>query len=357
LKSFCLVLVSVLVFLTVSPSASGAVISEKLLNQAGLSTGWQSAIALNAGEKVRRIDVLGDYLYILTDTNYLFCLDRNTGKLGFAVTIALPKMPVSAPSSYKNTTYIVAENKLIAFDTLRRTEISRMILPMPVSAAAATNEKYIYLPGMDKRLHILDANGGHELFKVTADNVSGITSVLATDASVIFATDGGNVICMQTSEPKRLWQFNAVGGITAPLTSTADWIYASSRDTNLYKLKNTTGEQMWKFHAGSALTTPARAAQTAVYQYAGDKGLYAIDANSGKQLWLLPDGIDLLAQNGNTAYVMDKNNTCVVMDNQQAKNIYTIDFSPVTAYAANADDAKIYVMDGKNISCIVPAVK
>jgi outer membrane protein assembly factor BamB len=356
LKNFGFVCLFVIIF---SATVYAGGISEKLLNQAGLSTVWQTAVALDAGENVQRIDIIGDYLYILTGTNYLFCLDRNTGKLSFAATVALPKMPVSAPSSYKNTAYIVAENKLIAFDTIQRTEISRIILPMPVSAAVAANEKYVYLPGMDKRLHVLDANGGHELFKATADNFSGITSVLATEASVIFATDGGNVICMETSSPKRIWQRNVVGGITAPLASVSNWIYAASRDTNLYKIDADSGKMVWNFpfHAGSALTTPPRATQTTVYQYAENKGVYAIDANSGKQLWLLPDGAGLLAENGSTAYIMDKNNNCVAMDNRQAKKIYIINFAPVTAYAANTADAKVYIMDGKNIFCIAPAIK
>lgn len=356
MKNFCFVCLFVIIF---SATVYAGGVSEKLLNEAGLSTVWQTAVALNAGEKVQRIDVLGDYLYVLTGTNYLFCFDRNTGKLSFAATVALPKMPVSAPSSYKNTTYIVAENKLIAFDTLQKTELSRITLPMPVSAAAAANEKYIYLPGMDKRLHILDANGGHELFKATADNFSGITSVLATDTSAIFATDGGNVVCMQASSPKRIWQFDAVGGITAPLASASNFIYAASRDTNLYKIDAGSGKMVWNFpfHTGSALTTPPRATQTIIYQYAENKGVYAIDANSGKQLWLLSDGEDLLAENGSVAYVMDKNNNCVAMDNRQAKKIYTINFAPVTVYTANTADAKIYIMDGKNISCIAPAIK
>lgn len=356
MKNFGFVCLFVIIF---SVAVCGGGVSEKLLNQAGLSTVWQSAIALDAGEKVQRIDILGNYLYILTETNYLFCLDRNTGKLSFAAAVALPKMPVSSPSSYENTAYIVAENKLITFDIQQRTETSRMILPMPVSGTSAANEKYIYLPGMDKRLHVLDANGGHELFKATADNFSGITSVLATATSVVFTTDGGNVVCMETSSPKRIWQFNTVGGITAPLASVSNWIYAASRDTNLYKIDANSGKMEWDFpfHTGSALTTSPRATQTTVYQYAENKGVYAVDANSGKQLWLLPEGADMLAENGNTAYIMDKNNNCVAMDNRQAKKILIINFASVTSYVANTADAKIYIMDGKNISCIAPATK
>ena len=354
MKKFYLICLFVIIF---SATTSSAFIGERLLNQAGLQTVWPSAIALNKGEKVAKITILGDYLYILTDTNYLFCLDRSTGKLLFATVLASPKFPVSAPSAYKDTVYFVAANKLIAFDIQQGTRLFETPLSMPVSAAIAANASNLYIPGMDKRLYATDLNGQHIIFQATADDVSLVTSVLADNDFVIFATDSGNVIRMSPLEPKRIWQFNAVGAVSAPLTSEANWIYASSRDTNLYKLENNSGREMWRFRTGSVLTTSARAAQTAVYQYAINKGLYAIDADSGKQIWLLPDGVDLLAQNGGTSYVFDKNNTCVIMDNAKAQKIGSVNFAPVTAYASNTQDEMIYIMSGKNISCIRPAVK
>ena len=341
-----------------SASSSVAFISEKLLNQAGLQTVWQIAIALNKGEKVANITILGDYLYILTDTNYLFCLDRRTGKLVIADVLASPKLPVSAPSAYKNTVYFVAANKLIAFDVQQGARLFEDTpLSMPVSSAIAANASNLYIPGMDKRLYVMDVNGQHIIFQATADDVSTVTSVLADNDFVIFATDTGNVICMSPLEPKRLWQVKDVGPVTAPLASAADWIYASSRNTNLYKLKNNNGRLAWEFYSGSSLTTSARATEKVVYQYAINKGLYAIDTESGKQIWLLPDGVDLLAQNGSTSYIFDKNNTCVIMDDTKAKKVGSVNFAPVTAYASNTQDELIYIMKDKNILCIRPAVK
>jgi outer membrane protein assembly factor BamB len=346
-----------LVFTAFWPSLCDAIISEKLLNQAGLETAWQNAIALNPKEKVQRVTVLDNYLYILTNSNYLFCLDRNTGRLNLATVAAAPKLPVFEPVEYNGITYLIAANNLIAANVETGTEIFRNKISFPVSAAAAANASHLYIPGADKCLHVTDPNGKLELFRASADEVRAITSVLATDKFAIFATDGGNVICMNPSAPKRLWQFDAVEAITAPLTMVQNWLYVSSRDTNIYKLDAGSGNMIWKFCSGSILVSPARATETTVYQYARDKGLYAIDANSGKLLWLLPDAVELLAQDGDTAYVFDKSNTCTIMNNKQAKKIYTINFAPVTNYAANVYDNKIYIMEDKNISCIQPIKK
>jgi len=162
---------------------------------------------------------------------------------------------------------------------------------------------------------------------------------------------------MDSNKPVKRWRFDTVGAIEAPVVNAGSAIYVSGKDTNLYKLSADTGKQEWKIYTGAFLTTSARVTQTTVYQYATNKGLYAIDANSGKQLWLLPEGTELLAQNGNTAYVFDKNNVCVVMDNTKAGKVYTVNFASVTSCAANPYDAKIYVMEGKNISCIQPIIK
>ena len=357
LRNFCLIRSFVLVFLIVLPSISDAVIDEKLLNQAGLKTVWQNAIALNPKEKVQKITLLGDYIYILTDSNYLFCLDKNTGRLSFATLVAVPKLPVFEPAVCKGIAYLIAANNLIVANIEQGAELCRNRIPFPVFAAAAVNTSHLYVPGTDKCLHVMDPNGRHETFKASADNISGITSVLATESSVFFATDGGNVICMNPAEPKRLWQFKAVGAVMAPLTIAKGGIYVSSKDTNLYKLDAINGNLIWEFHTGSALTTSAKVVESTVYQYAEGKGLYAIDANSAKSLWLLPDAVGLLVQDGDRAYLFDKNRTCTVMDNKQAKKIYTINFAPVTGFATNIDDAKIYIMEDKNISCIQPVAK
>jgi outer membrane protein assembly factor BamB len=357
LRNLYLTVLLTFVFLTVLPSNSGAAISEQLLGQAKLATVWQNAVSLNPKEKIQKITVIGDYLYILTDSNYLFCLDRNTGQLHFGIPVAIKNLPVSEPTVYNNTVYIVAANNLVAIGLQQGAELYRKKMSFSVSAPAAVNASHFYLAGMDKVLHVLDPNGEHENFKASADNKSVITSVLATDRSVFFATQGGNIICMDTSTPKRIWQFDAVGAIMTPLTGISDWLYASGKDTNLYKLSAGSGEKMWEFHAGSALLTSARATETVVYQYAQGKGLYAIDANSGKQLWLLADGFDLLAQDNDTAYILDKNNICTVMDNKQAKKTYTINFASVTSFAVNTYDSSIYIMEDKSISCIKPIKK
>ncbi len=356
MRNFCLTCLAVLTFLMIIPTQSPAKINDTLLKEANLHTVWQSAVALNPKEKVQQMTVLGNYIYILTNSNYLFCLDRNDGRPVFSISAADADLPVSQPADFNNTVYFAAANNLLAVDLQSGNELFRNKIEFPISSRPAVNEKYFYLPGMDKQLHILDRTM-FQTFRVNPDDRSGITSVVADVNSIVFATNSGKVYSMKANEPVKQWEFSAVGPIEASLTKTNGSIYVSSKDTNLYKLDAQSGKQLWKFYTGSFLNVSARAIEKVVYQYAINKGLYAIDANSGKQLWLSADGADLLAEDGSTAYVISKKNICEVMDNATAKRIYTLNFEAVTAFATNQYDSKIYVMEDNGVLCIAPTKK
>jgi outer membrane protein assembly factor BamB len=209
---------------------------------------------------------------------------------------------------------------------------------------------------MDKQLHVTDYNM-FTIFRVNPNDDSEITSIVANETSIAFATSSGKVYSMDANHPIKRWEFDTVGAINAPLTKLDDVIYVSSKDTNLYKLDAHNGKQIWKFYTGCFLGVSARAYDKVVYQNAPNKGLYAIDANSGKQIWLSKDGADVLAQDANTAYVISKKNICEVMDNLKAKKLYTINFEAVTAFATNPFDSKMYVMEDNKILCIAQIKK
>lgn len=360
MRTSCLLLV--VIILAIILQAKTEAINEKLLNEANLEIVWQNAVALKpaakkvAKETVERITILGDYIYILTDTNYLFCLDRIAGNLVFGISAAEPKLPVSEPVDYNNVVYMVAGNEMLAMDLKTGQEVYRKDISFHVTLRPAVNAMNFYFAGSDKFLHVTNT-ALHQVFEVSSKDRSDITGVISNDKSIFFTTQGGSVLCMDANGPKKNWQFDTVGPIEAPLVKDSNSIYVSCKDTNLYKLSADRGELKWKFRTGSFLTTPVRATAMTIYQYARNKGLYAIDANSGKQLWLLPEGIDLLAQKGNKAYVFDKNKMCDVMDNASGKKLYSVNFVSVTNFAANSYDTKMYIMEDKNIICIQPIRK
>jgi outer membrane protein assembly factor BamB len=182
-----------------------------------------------------------------------------------------------------------------------------------------------------------------------------ITSIVADENSVVFATDVGDVISITPDKSKRLWQFNAAGGIAWPIVRDAESLFAASKDTNVYRLNVKTGKLVWKHQTGAMLEKGPQVTERIVYQYARNEGLSAIDKENGGLLWQLADGVDLLAEADGKAYVITKAGTLVVMDNKKAKQQYSVDLSAVSRYAANVADSKIYIADKSGrIACLKP---
>jgi outer membrane protein assembly factor BamB len=154
---------------------------------------------------------------------------------------------------------------------------------------------------------------------------------------------------------KCLWQFDATGGIVEPIVRDGNSLFASSRDTNVYKLNARTGKFVWKYQTGARLEKGPQVTAGIVYQYVRDEGLTAINKESGKHLWQMADGVELLAESEGKAYVITKAGALVVMDNKKAKQVHTIDISGISVYVTNATDSKIYIADNQGrIACLQP---
>jgi len=335
----------------VTPGTS-VLISSNLLDQAGLKLNWQFNLPIKQSENVDRLFIFGKYLYVLTDRNYLFCLDRVKGSMRFDLQLASAGLPIGRPDYYDGKLWLMVGKELIVLNPLtgaiaeKRTieTIGRYVVYGPVR-----NSENIFIAGVDKRLHAIVAGEYWHRFMVTADNDSLITSMTVDDSLVVFTTEAGNIVCIRAQSPEKLWQFDISGPITAPVVRDYDWLYVGGEDTKLYKLNIRTGKAGWDapFQAQQPLLESAQLSWDIVYQYAGDKGLYAVDKASGKKLWQVPEGIGLLTEIGSKAYVLAEPGELVVMDNNTGKKLFSVNFAPVTRFTTNLLDPVIYVSDNK----------
>ncbi|MBN2132394.1 MAG: PQQ-binding-like beta-propeller repeat protein [Sedimentisphaerales bacterium] len=338
--------------------ATDWLISGDLLDHAKLTMVWQKKLAVRKGEKIEQMVLLNDRLYVRSARNYTWSLDRNTGRGIFNRSIAPAGFPILGWTSYENRLISVIDNQLVQFD--RDTGVTQSTDSPDVSIVAppVRNSRFFYLSGGNQRLHALRADDLVELFQVSAKNESTINSVLADEERAIFATDAGNLIAIAADAPRKLWQFDAVEGISGPVIRDGRSLYFASRDTNVYRVDmvdTTAVTLVWKFQAEALLDRAPRVTPHAVYQYALGRGLSAIDKTSGRTLWSLPEGLDLLADTAGRAYVMTKFKTLAVMDNVTGRKLYAVNFAPVVYHAANPLDRKIYVAgaDGR-LACLEP---
>jgi outer membrane protein assembly factor BamB len=326
------------------------------LEKAELEILWENKLPIKAGESLERLFILGNRIYGLSNRNFMVSLNREKGNVIFSGPITEAGFPVVGPGLYKDELFSVAGSKLVEINLESGTERSAKRLRFGVSCPAARNGSYFYVGGTDRRMHTLRSENKVQVFEVAAENDSVITSIVADENSVVFATDGGDVISIAPDESRRLWQFNAAEGVVWPIVRDGGSVFAASKDTNVYRLDARTGKLVWKYQTGAMLERGPQVAQEVVYQYARNEGLSAINREDGKFLWQLADGIDLLAEANGKAYVITKVGTLVVMDNKKAKQQYSVDLSGVSRYAANVADSKIYIADKSGrIACLKPA--
>ena len=300
---------------------TSALVSRDLLDHAGMKSDWQINLPLQKNESLGPLYIDGDFIYALTNKNYMFCIDRKKGFERFQIRLTNPTLPVHRPTFYDGKVIITVGTKLFVIDpdvgdVIERQDVKR-IGKSTVYPAVRNAENY-YIATSNKRLFAVNAEEFFIRFKVSADNDSLINSVIAGEENVIFATDSGNVVSIPFDSTEANWQTEIATGLTAPIVADKDQIFISSMDMKLYKLNAKDGNPAWKrpFQTGQNLTTSVRVGKDTLYQYAGQEGLYAIDRKTGIARWNLKKGYDLLAEQGSRAYVLAKPSTLYVMDNK-----------------------------------------
>ncbi|MBN1804062.1 MAG: PQQ-binding-like beta-propeller repeat protein [Sedimentisphaerales bacterium] len=340
-------------------NSSQWLVSPKLLEHANLKTLWENKIPIKNAESLDQLLILGDSIYVISNRNYMVSLNKDNGDMIFSGIVAPEGLPVAGLELYANTLISIVGTKLIEINPLSGKQLKTTDVGFGLACPAARNDTFFYLSGIDRRLHTLRAEDMVQIFEVAAENDSMITSIIAHDISVIFATDAGNVISITPNRPRKLWQFDAAGGITGPVVRDGMSLFFASKDTNVYRVDMAglplQKQLIWKYQTAGVLDREPRVTQQVVYQNVPGKGLTAIDKQSGKFLWSVSGGVDLLAEAGDRAYVITKNRKLVVMDNLSVKKLYSVNFAEVSRYTTNVTDSKIYIADEQGrITCLQP---
>ncbi len=344
----------------VAASDSGQLVSAELLKHAGLKAIWESDLPIKKTESLEQLVILGDRIYAISDRNYMTSLNKENGKRVFAKVFAPPGAPITGLKLYGDELLSVAGSKVLQCDAGSGDKLNSVDVGFGITCPAARNSSYFYVAGTDNRLHVYRADDRVQTFEVAAVNGSAITSVVANDDIVIFATAAGNVLGVAPDAPRLLWQFDAADAIAGPVVRDFMSLFFASEDTSVYRVDMVGLPEMkrlvWKYQAAAVLENSPRVTQEVVYQHVRGKGVTAIDKETGSFLWRVPGGVDLLAEARGKAYIITKAGKLVVMDNAKARKLYSVNFGAVTVHAANTGDERIYIADKRGrVMCLQPA--
>jgi outer membrane protein assembly factor BamB len=269
--------------------------------------------------------------------------------------IAPTGLPLTGLTPYNGELATIVGGKLIEINADSGIEKTPTNITGGVTCPVACNNSFFYIAGSDKRIHALRANDKVQVFELAAENGSLITSVLADENVVVFATGAGNVVCTAADKAKKIWQFDAPAAIASLVVRDADSLYFACSDTCVYRLELSSGHLIWKYQTQAILNVSPQIGKKVVYQRIPDVGLIALDKQTHKLIWQVPDGAGLLAEAGDKAFVITKNGQLSAMDNIKAKQLYLIDIGQPVKYVTNTADSRIYIGDAKGrLACLQP---
>ena len=333
-------------------------VSRDLLRHVGLTVVWQGTLPVKPSERINVMTLLDNRLYVRSDRNYVWSLDRNDGNVVFSRAVAPRGFPILGWTAYGDRLICVIDNQLVQLDIDTGLERRVSDLGLSIMAPPIRNSSFFYIGAADRRLHALRTEALVQVFEVAAGNQSLITTVLADDQMVVFGTDEGNLVAVAADGPRKLWEFKAVEAISGPVVRDGDSFFFANKDTNVYRVDMVEPYSVvlaWKQQMEAVLDRSPRVTADVIYQYAFSRGLTAMNKQTGRLLWALPDGVDLLAQAGGKAYVITRNRTMTIMDNATGRKLSSVNFAPVVNHVANTVDAKIYVADTQGrVACFVP---
>lgn len=355
-----LLVLAAALFVGVPAPADGSdwLVSKELLGPAKLAPVWQTTLPVRPDERLEMVNVVQDRLYVRSAENHVWSLDRRTGDIVFSRSVAPPGFPVFGWTLHDDRLITVIDNQVVELDANTGTRRRVSNLALSIIVPPVRNSEFFYVSAADRRLHLFRADDMVKMRMASADNDSQITSVLAGEDMVVFGTDAGNLVAMATDAPRKLWQFDVPGAIAGPVVRSGDSFFFASKDTCVYRVDamEAGGVSMaWRYQTEAILDREPRVTAAVVYQYALGRGVTAVARRSGQALWTLADGVELLAEAGNKAYVFTKLNTLVVMDNVSGRQICWVNCAGVAYCAANTTDARIYLAgrDGR-VLCAEP---
>jgi outer membrane protein assembly factor BamB len=205
--------------------------------------------------------VIGGYVYLASDSGYLYKLHRDTGKEAWRARIdhgSEPRLPTNQ----------------------EKTRWDRY------GSSVASDGKRLYIASRDKHLYALDIKTGRELWRLAAGDIMTATPAIH-DGLVIFAAFDGKVQAVTARDGKARWTYDAKLGVAGDLVVSGDRVLAGSRSYDLIALDAATGRELWKhYYWFSWIESPPVVRDGVVYTGSSDAtNVYAVDLDDGSLRW------------------------------------------------------------------------
>lgn len=356
------------------------------LAEANLGYYWQAIVPIAESQRIAKLWHMDENVYCLTDANVLWAYDAKSGAVKWSrdlghkgqqyrrpfhmEDLALgkslgPSTVVIKPTGEKVQLYDVAViNSLTEAKLLDRSDgkvlqtIDFTRGKFTVSSPVVCDSTRLYAGTTKGRYVSVGLIDGLRAWQLATEALISAAPVLMGDTLYIASWDG-QIVATQVGHArgKKLW--STEGGALSGDPLVDDFvvddrgIFIGCQDYSVYSLSPITGKLQWRFPTGGMIGGPVQVGQDNVYAYAmGDK-FYALAVTPGRptEKWTLPDGVMVLAEIGNDAYVLTNCNELKVVDAAVGTVRRVVPLSGLELFVPSTGSSAIFAANADGLLC------
>lgn len=363
----------------VEPAAEAPSAQTDGLKSLGLQSYWERSAVMTSTERVAKVFLRDENLYLLTSQNNLYAVDAAVGNPKWATSVSATNEHVYAPthfdgmmlprevppqSSFKNppsrTTFdtfdavlINTLNRILVIDRDSGTVYRNFAMNNAAAATRGVTDGQNYFFGsVENFYYCVTLLQAVPLWWFPMDMpISAPVSYFNEDLYI--GTMTGALRRASAITGGRQWQVNLSGSIRHEMLVDASGLFLATGDGRIYGLDEETGMTLWEPIQTTGLieTAPQKTDRTLFQASRGD-GFYAIDIASGSIRWKLKGGKKIVAVMGQDVYVMDDGGTIIPINEITGEAGESFRLGKALLAANTAVDAIYAVTPEGKIFCI-----
>jgi outer membrane protein assembly factor BamB len=339
----CLVLVAMLLS---SSAFARRLVSQAEAAQLGLQRAWFAQIGVDsARNRLDRAILHGDRLTVLTSAGVVQELDANTGETLWTAPIGNPEHPTLGPAANDTAVAVINGSTLYVLDaTDGRPIVVRAVGGAP-GAAPALAKNFVFVPLLTGRVEAYPISAEQKLTPWYYQSYGrAMVAPLATDESVVWATDSGHLYVGNSKDLGVRFRLEADSDILAPPASSPPNVYAATANGDVFAINETTGERKWKYATGFPISRAPAVVDNRVYVTSDEPMLHCIDAESGVGIWEAPRVTQFAAASKTRVYGVDDLGALVMLDAATGTQLARIYRDTATHALVNDQTDRIYLV-------------
>ncbi len=341
---------------------------------------WDAHLQLADGDKATAIYLVGDNIHILTDQNYDYVLAADNGSLVYSNQVVEPGHTIKgAPVMSGNFLVYAVDQQLMVFNNKGRPQRTIDL------GYSVTSPPFAY--GSNVYIAVNQGTGRFFAVDITRAINPIIWTILmngpmhglpgAREREIYIGSEDGKVRAL-ADDRTPLWPllegsgFDTSGKIYGDIAvlhgslPTDQRVFAASTDGTLYCLNSESGKLEWRYVAGEALYEGPAVTDKTIYQPVPGKGLAAIDRSQFVGVegieqqavaenpyhtakWIAKDGIRLLAEDDQFAYVLTESNTVLAVNKDTGETAFSTRKHKLVGFAAKLKSSTIYTVTEKGL--------